>query len=174
MMIVTHEMAFARSICNRVFYLDEGGIYEEGTPEQIFEHPQREKTRRFIRKLKLLEISVESRDHDFPGTVGQIEQYCSRSRIGWKTARRIQLAFEETVENLLMPVLEDPQIRVAIEYSPADDSAVMTFRYNGEKYDPIRNGDELSLALLRSAVTSMEYQEGSGDPGNCLVLQICG
>ena len=46
MMIVTHEMNFARSISNRVFYMDEGGIYEDGAPEQIFENPQREKTRR--------------------------------------------------------------------------------------------------------------------------------
>ena len=42
MLIVTHEMNFARFICNRVFYMDEGGIYEDGTPEQIFEHPQKE------------------------------------------------------------------------------------------------------------------------------------
>jgi len=42
MMIVTHEMSFAREIANRVFYMDEGGIYEDGTPEQIFDHPQKE------------------------------------------------------------------------------------------------------------------------------------
>ena len=42
MMIVTHEMEFARSICNRVFYMDEGGIYEEGPPEQVFQNPVRE------------------------------------------------------------------------------------------------------------------------------------
>ena len=41
MMIVTHEMKFAREVSNRVFYMDEGIIYEEGTPEQIFEHPEK-------------------------------------------------------------------------------------------------------------------------------------
>jgi len=50
MMIVTHEMKFAREICNRVFYLDQGGIYEEGTPEQVFDHPQKELTRRFLQR----------------------------------------------------------------------------------------------------------------------------
>ena len=40
MAIVTHEMDFARDVSNRVFYMDEGVIYEEGTPAQIFEHPQ--------------------------------------------------------------------------------------------------------------------------------------
>ena len=50
MMIVTHEMKFARDVSTRVFYMDEGGIYEEGTPEEIFEHPPQRK--RFIRHLK--------------------------------------------------------------------------------------------------------------------------
>jgi polar amino acid transport system ATP-binding protein len=40
MAVVTHEMAFARDVSNRVFYMDEGLIYEEGTPEQIFGNPQ--------------------------------------------------------------------------------------------------------------------------------------
>ena len=45
MMIVTHEMNFARNISTRVFYMDEKGIYEDGTPQQIFENPQRPKTK---------------------------------------------------------------------------------------------------------------------------------
>ena len=48
MAIVTHEMDFARDVSNRVFYMDEGTIYEAGTPQQIFERPQKEKTRAFI------------------------------------------------------------------------------------------------------------------------------
>ncbi|MBR1663705.1 MAG: amino acid ABC transporter ATP-binding protein [Ruminococcus sp.] len=48
MMIVTHELQFAKAVSNRVFYMDDGGIYEEGTPEKIFETPLREKTRRFV------------------------------------------------------------------------------------------------------------------------------
>ena len=43
MVIVTHEMEIARSISSRVFYMDEGIIYEEGTPQQIFENPKGKK-----------------------------------------------------------------------------------------------------------------------------------
>ena len=53
MMIVTHEMAFAREVSNRVFYMDEGRIYEEGSPEEIFDHPRKEKTRQFVRANQL-------------------------------------------------------------------------------------------------------------------------
>ena len=110
MMIVTHEMRFARAISNRVFYMDEGGIYEEGTPEQIFDHPTRDNTRRFIRQLKVLELNIENRDCDFLGMASQIETYCNKNQIAPKTAAHIQLSFEETVERLLMPALEAPRI----------------------------------------------------------------
>ena len=50
LMIVTHEMNFARAISNRVFYMDKGGIYEDGTPEEIFNDPKQERTRQFLRR----------------------------------------------------------------------------------------------------------------------------
>ena len=51
MAVVTHEMGFAREVANRVFFMDGGGILEEGTPEQIFDHPQEERTKTFLSKV---------------------------------------------------------------------------------------------------------------------------
>lgn len=51
MVVVTHEMGFAREVADRVFYMDEGIIYEEGTPEQIFQNPQKTRTREFLSKV---------------------------------------------------------------------------------------------------------------------------
>ena len=51
MVIVTHEMGFARKISNRVFFMDEGMIVEQGTPEQVFDHPQKDRTRAFLSKV---------------------------------------------------------------------------------------------------------------------------
>ena len=48
MLIVTHDMELARTACNRILYLDEGIVYEDGSPEQIFSHPLHEKTHAFI------------------------------------------------------------------------------------------------------------------------------
>lgn len=48
MLVVTHEMAFARDVADRVIFMEGGVIVEEGTPEQIFEHPRSERTRAFI------------------------------------------------------------------------------------------------------------------------------
>ena len=51
MVVVTHEMGFSREVANRVFFMDGGGILEEGTPEQIFDHPQEERTKAFLSKV---------------------------------------------------------------------------------------------------------------------------
>lgn len=51
MVVVTHEMGFASEVANRVFFMDGGGILEEGTPEQIFDHPQEERTKAFLSKV---------------------------------------------------------------------------------------------------------------------------
>ena len=51
MVVVTHEMGFAREVANRVFFMDGGGILEEGTPEQIFDYPQEERTKTFLSKV---------------------------------------------------------------------------------------------------------------------------
>ncbi len=51
MIIVTHEMEFARDVSDRVIFMDKGVIAEEGTPEQIFEHPQQERTKEFLQRF---------------------------------------------------------------------------------------------------------------------------
>lgn len=51
MVIVTHEMSFARDTASRVIFMDKGQIVEEGTPEEIFANPKNERTRQFLNKV---------------------------------------------------------------------------------------------------------------------------
>jgi ABC-type polar amino acid transport system ATPase subunit len=51
MMIVTHEMGFAREVADRVIYMDHGKVLEEGSPEAIFDHPSQERTRTFLSRV---------------------------------------------------------------------------------------------------------------------------
>ena len=50
-LIVTHEMGFAREVADRVLFIDEGIICEEGTPEEVFDHPVNERTKQFLSKV---------------------------------------------------------------------------------------------------------------------------
>jgi len=51
MVVVTHEMGFAREVSNRVLFLDDGVILEEGTPGEIFDHPRNERLQSFLAKV---------------------------------------------------------------------------------------------------------------------------
>jgi polar amino acid transport system ATP-binding protein len=51
MVVVTHELWFARNVANRIFFLDHGLVVEEGPPERIFSAPEEERTRRFLGDL---------------------------------------------------------------------------------------------------------------------------
>lgn len=65
MMIVTHEMRLAKAISNRIFYMDNGELYEDGTPEEIFENPKRERTKAFIKQLKVLKQKFNTSDFKY-------------------------------------------------------------------------------------------------------------
>ena len=51
MVIVTHEMAFAREVADRVIFVDRGKIIEEGSPDAVFDHPQHERTKAFLARI---------------------------------------------------------------------------------------------------------------------------
>ena len=51
MVVVTHEMGFAREVADRVVFMDDGVIVEEGTPAQIFSNPQQERTQAFLKAI---------------------------------------------------------------------------------------------------------------------------
>lgn len=51
MMVVTHEMNFAREVANRVIFMDKGSVVEDSTPEEMFDNPKHERTRAFLQKI---------------------------------------------------------------------------------------------------------------------------
>lgn len=52
MIVVTHEMGFARDVADRVVFMDGGVIVEQGTPEEVFDHPKSERTKEFLGNIK--------------------------------------------------------------------------------------------------------------------------
>ena len=51
MVVVTHEMGFAKEVATRVIFMDEGRIKEQGTPEEFFDHPKDERLKEFLSKI---------------------------------------------------------------------------------------------------------------------------
>ena len=158
MMIVTHELNFARAICNRVFYMDQGGIYEDGSPEQIFDKPQKQETRRFIQKLKVLELVIDRIDFDFAGMGTDIDRYCMQNDVPPRTKYRIRLTFEELVTRILKDVLTQTPLLVNIEYSQKNEETMITVEYDGERFDPADSEDSLSYKLLKGTLEDLSYR----------------
>lgn len=159
MMIVTHEMRFAREIANRVFYMDEGGVYEEGTPEQIFDNPQKEKTIRFIKHIKVFEKCIASKDFDFIGFNTGLEEFGRRSQISQKSIYRAQAVFEELCVQIILPELSDTfKMNITLEYAQEDETVTMQIKYDGKDFNPKESDNILSLKLAENAAESIMYE----------------
>ena len=91
MAIVTHEMSFARDVSTRVVYMDEGIIYEEGTPEEIFEHPKRERTRVFVNRIRDFHFAFHSPDYDRFLLKSEWQAYCNKYFLTRESMRKAQL-----------------------------------------------------------------------------------
>lgn len=106
MLLVTHEMRLARHVSDRVFFMTDGEIYEEGSPEQIFEHPLREGTRNFIFRIRSWTCVLSPSSRDFHGMTGSLEKFCKDQFLGRRQAMNCQLAVEELVVSFLLPAVE--------------------------------------------------------------------
>ncbi len=70
MIVVTHEMGFAREVCDRIVFMDAGVVVEEGPPSQLLEHPTEERTKAFLRRVRQEAAAAQE---SFAGTVESLE-----------------------------------------------------------------------------------------------------
>ena len=157
MVIVTHEMDFARDAADRILYMDDMGIYEEGTPEEIFDHPRREKTMAFIQRLKTFQYEIPSKTFDFYQLCAQLEFFCQKYRISRETSYRLRLCTEESVFYLFGNDLAS-RIFLSVSYSDREDTATLSRDYDGILRKPFEEQDtDIGLLLLRSKTKRIEY-----------------
>jgi polar amino acid transport system ATP-binding protein len=175
-LIVTHEMHFAREISDRVFYMDEGGIYEEGTPDEIFDRPQKEKTKAFVKKLKVFQYEISSKSFDMVSMNAQIEVFCQKYNLGAKQVYSIQLFLEELIVVLFNKCYETtpPEIKFTIEYSDETNRISIYLIYLATDYNPFEyidnQIDNLGMMLIRkmSEKSGHLYENGR----NSIVIEL--
>lgn len=166
MMIVTHEMKFARDVSSRIFYMDEGIIYEEGPAEQIFEHPQREKTKAFINKIRTFTFEIKSVKFDFYALNSAIDEFGRKQMLSQRQIYNIQLVIEELVMNKLLPrqPRENPDITITVSYSDESGAVEIILNYGAKEYNPVIEKDESDLPMLivSSMIKDIQhcYEEG--------------
>ncbi len=154
MMIVTHEMEFARSISSRVFYMDEGVIYEEGTPDEIFENPKKAKTKAFIQRIRSLQYHIVSPLYDLYRLQGEIARFCEKHAISSKVSNRVQILAEE----VLQIQRDHTSVLLELSYSEKDETLTLECSGTGDPYNPMdKEENEMAVAMLKALCEKVEY-----------------
>ena len=171
MVIVTHEMEFARNTSSRVFYMDEGLIYEEGTPAQIFDNPQKEKTRAFIHRIRSFERQITSPDYDLYAVQAEMEAFCDKHML----PKEVTGFVEHITEEVLVLQRDFTDVRLSLSYSEKDGSLEFGCKSAGTPFNPLDQGreeDEIAIRLIKAFCSANEYRYEEGM--NVLTLRMRG
>lgn len=164
MLIVTHEMKFARDVSTRVFYMDQGVIYEEGSPEQIFAHPRTDRCRVFIHRLKTYRCEITSHAFDFYAIASQIDAFARKQLLGARQSLKYQQIFEELCVAAILPALPGDDIRLSFDAICSEDGSECetVIRWQGTPFDPLTQGDALSVRLALAWTKDSRYAFADG------------
>lgn len=161
MLIVTHEMNFAREVANRVLFFADGGIYEQGTPAEVFDHPQREKTVAFIHKIKYFTYEISDRQFDLMQMHGGIQYFGEKYGLDQKHTYRLQLCCEELIYEMLdhcYPGCDKADLKLSVSYAESDRSTQIDLDCGGVAYNPFeQEEDGLGVTILKNMSKQLEY-----------------
>lgn len=150
MMIVTHEMDFAKNVANRVFYLDQGGIYEEGSPEEVFDNPKKERTIAFMKRTKNFSWDIDVSDIRLSVLLDSLIEYARKNDIPKNLTYRVLLLVEETLVSVIEKNVENAErTNLFIEYNANEGIVKVNFYMDGS-INEIINYDDLSDKIFSS------------------------
>ena len=182
MIIVTHEMNFAREIADRILFFADGGIYEEGTPAEIFENPKREKTIAFIQRQKIFHYEIFSRDFDLIEMQSLIENFAEKYGLKSSCIGKLQLCCEEIVYTMMSGCYDQDDkifISVDITYTETSGTSQLTLICAGKNFNPfdLDDSDEnfetnISVHILKKNTKNFSYVHENGFNKIILDLKI--
>ena len=156
MLIVTHEMKFARDVSTRIFFMYDGYIHEDGTPQQIFESPVHSATKSFIQRIRKEVFDIGGPDFDFLGMHSTIAAFCHKYNISDKLA---------TAERLCEKMLDDvmaPYRPITVRITHSEQSAVTALDFMVEQMTatPLTDAHRAELSALCQQVIEEPTKRG--------------
>ena len=142
MLIVTHEMKFAHDASTRIFFMYDGYIHEDGSPQQIFEAPVHSATKAFIQRIRKEVFEIDGPDFDFLGMHSAIGAFCYKYGIVEK---------QETADRLCDKMLDDVMaahrpITVRITHSEQSGVTALDFMVKNMETTPLSDTQRSELA----------------------------
>ena len=127
MLIVTHEMKFAHDVSTRLFFMYDGYIHEDGSPEQIFDNPVHSATKAFIQRIRKEVFEINGADFDFLGMHSAMGAFCHKYGIAEK---------QETAELLTDKMLDDVMAQyrpITVRITHSEQSGITALDFMVEK-----------------------------------------
>ncbi len=143
MLIVTHEMKFARDVSTRIFFMNEGIIYEDGPAQQVFENPVHSATKAFVQRIRKEVFEIDGPDYDFPGMETSIRQFCIKYNIADKCETALE-AYQKMLKEVMHKYLP---MTLRITHSELSDVTALDFMVECLESSPLRDPD-VSPAFL--------------------------
>lgn len=166
MLIVTHEMNFARDVADRVLFFADKGICEEGTPEEIFDHPKKEKTIAFIHKIKYFSFEIREPDFDLMELQGGIQIFGEKYGMSSREIYHLQLCCEEVIYEMLANCYEDPnQVHMGLDisFSESEGTLLVSYFCTGKAYNPLEQEEPgLGITVLKKVAGKLSYRYEDG------------
>ncbi len=166
MLIVTHEMNFAREVADRVLFFADGVIYEQGTPAEIFDNPKREKTISFIQKIKYFSFDITERAFDLMALQGGIQTFGEKYGLNSRHTYRLQICCEELVYEMLEHAFgpsDQVDLKLSVSYSEANQVTRILLSSGGKAYNPLAQSDPgLGVTILRKMASRLDFRQEGG------------
>jgi polar amino acid transport system substrate-binding protein len=156
MLIVTHEMKFAHDVSTRLFFMYDGYIHEDGSPEQIFENPVHSATKAFIQRIRKEVFQIDGADFDFLGMHSAINAFCYKYGITEK---------QELAQQLTDKMLDDVMaayrpITVRITHSEQSEVTALDFMVEKMESTPLNDAQRNELNGLCQQVVEESTKLG--------------
>ena len=158
MIIVTHEFNFAREIADRIIFLSEKGVYEEGTPDEIFNKPKKDRTKAFIHKVRSMVYHVDRADFDLMELQGKIYSFCERYGVRLLETWRLSISLEEMLREIVKRCRSPVDITLCIDYNTSDSRLDVKSEWFGPDWNPlIEDSEELGIVILQHIIVNEQY-----------------
>ena len=172
MLIVTHEMRFARDVSSRIFYMDEGIVYESGPAKELFENPARPKTKAFLRRIGMLNFNLNKADFDLYHFQSQVVEFAEKQMLESKQIKALYSVLEELLINVIFPEIAKVDLEIGI--SEETKTTELALQWQGKAENPLDSDSpagELARMIIKKRSRTTSFQT-LADNNNKLVITL--
>lgn len=155
--ITSHDLDFVSAVATRIFYLDEGIIYEDGPADKILNNPSKEKTRNFVNRINSFNYTIQSDSFDLYKLLEKIMPYLASKKFELNKMNSITLILEETIMNqIIANSTEKDSIILLLTIS---DKTTIDLKFEGlDCFDfELKNTNEFSDMILSKFLVSKKF-----------------